>query len=218
MYMTILFFAIEGFTVPNFFEFIYYFAMNELKMSQIEWGMLMVTTTVSIIISTMIYSKFLRREEPRLLIKIMIACFMIAAFFNFCFITDVYLMFKVNRSIFLALFVFVPHGAGMAFGHNVPSVILAKITPSHVETTVFAFSTSVIKGSRQFGGFFFAILLNKYFIGMTSNNLKDLDKAILISVFFRLITFTYINMLPTLEQVTAVQAKLKSMNEVSEER
>jgi hypothetical protein len=164
----------------------------------------MVTTTVSIIFTTLIYSKFLGQEEPRLLIKIMIGCFIIAAFFNFCFITDIYMLLKVNRNIFLAFFIFVPHGGGMAFAHNVPSVILAKITPSHVETTVFAFSTSVIKGSRQFGGFFFAIFLNRYFIGMTSNNLKDLDKAILISVLFRLISLTYLNMLPTLEQVTTV--------------
>ena len=33
IYMTILFFAIEGFTVPNFFEFIYFYAVNVLNVT-----------------------------------------------------------------------------------------------------------------------------------------------------------------------------------------
>ena len=33
-YMALLFFTIEGFTVPNFFEFVYYYATNEAKMTQ----------------------------------------------------------------------------------------------------------------------------------------------------------------------------------------
>ena len=35
MYMTLLYVVIEGFTVPNFFEFMYYFATNEVGMTQI---------------------------------------------------------------------------------------------------------------------------------------------------------------------------------------
>lgn len=33
MYMTILFFGLEGLMVPNFLEYIYYYSINELKMS-----------------------------------------------------------------------------------------------------------------------------------------------------------------------------------------
>ena len=33
MYMTIVFFVIEGSAVPHFFEFFYYYAMNELHVS-----------------------------------------------------------------------------------------------------------------------------------------------------------------------------------------
>ena len=33
MYMTMLFFVVEGFTVPHFFEFFYYYAMNEIGMT-----------------------------------------------------------------------------------------------------------------------------------------------------------------------------------------
>ena len=93
------------------------------------------------------------------------------------------------------------HGFGMALGLLVPSAILAKITPSHVEATVFAFSTSVIKGSRQLGGYSFAVLLNNLFIGMTSTDLKDLYKAILMTILFRLLVLTYIFMIPTQKEI-----------------
>ena len=53
-----------------------------------------------------------------------------------------------------------PLGFGIAITHLVPQAVLGKITPSHVEATVFAFTTSVIKGSRSIGGFCFAALLN----------------------------------------------------------
>lgn len=79
MYMTILFFAIEGFTVPNFFEFIYYFAINEAKMSQMEWGICMVMINVSIMIMIGVYAGFLKDKEPRSLIKLSICLFLLSA-------------------------------------------------------------------------------------------------------------------------------------------
>lgn len=81
MYLTILFFGIEGMMVPNFLEFIYYYSINELKMSQFEWGALLCCITVYIIFSVMIYSKFLRPIEPRTLVATMIFCFLFSAIF-----------------------------------------------------------------------------------------------------------------------------------------
>jgi hypothetical protein len=79
MYMTILFFAIEGFTVPNFFEFIYYYSVNEKKMSQLEWGLGMVAITIAIMVMIGIYAAFLKDKEPRNLIMISIFLFFTSA-------------------------------------------------------------------------------------------------------------------------------------------
>jgi hypothetical protein len=66
----------------------------------------------------------------------------------------------MDTSFFLIIGVMCPLGFGIAITHLVPQAVLGKITPSHVEATVFAFTTSVIKGSRSIGGFCFAALLN----------------------------------------------------------
>ena len=93
--------------------------------------------------------------------------------------------------------------------------MLGKITPSHVEATVFAFTTSVIKGSRSIGGFCFATLLNDLFIGMTANELKKLYVALFMMMGFRLLVLCYIQMLPTLDDVKEVQHRLAAMNAVA---
>lgn len=95
--------------------------------------------------------------------------------------------------------------------------MLGKITPSHVEATVFAFTTSVIKGSRSIGGFCFAALLNDLFIGMTANDLKKLYIALFMMMGFRLLVLSYLWMLPTLEEFKEVQQRLASMNAVAQE-
>ena len=41
-----------------------------------------------------------------------------------------------------------------------PLVLFAKITPKNVEATMFAFTTSVVVGSFQFGGRFTGLALN----------------------------------------------------------
>jgi hypothetical protein len=65
MYLTILFFAIEGFTIPKFNEFFYYYATGELGIDQLTWGLFIVIFTISITVGVMIYSKFLKDCEPR---------------------------------------------------------------------------------------------------------------------------------------------------------
>lgn len=102
----------------------------------------------------------------------------------------------------------------MCLGHLVPLALFAKVTPSHVEATVFAFVTSIIKGSRAVGGVCFAAFLNNMFIGMTATNQKRIDEAIYMQVFFRLLVFTYIGMVPTLSDIKEVQDRLHAMNEI----
>lgn len=149
----------------------------------------------------MIYSKYLRPMEPRFLVSVMIFCFLFSAIFQLMFVTGTYEIFGINRDAWIALFMMPTHGFAMGLGALVPLSVLGKITPSHVEATVFAFATSVIKGTRGLGGYFNAVLLNKMFIGMTATNLKDLYKAILLTILMRVLVFTILRMVPTNAQV-----------------
>ena len=205
MYMTILFFALEGFTVPNFFEFIYYYSVNEKKMSQLEWGLGMVMITIAIMVMIGIYATFLKDKEPRTLILLSILFFFTSALCQQIFVAGYYKHLQLDQYFFLILGVMFPLGFGIAITHLVPLAVLGKITPSHVEATIFAFATSVIKGSRSIGGFCFASLLNYLFIGMTATDLKKLYIALFMMMGFRLLVLTYIWMIPTLAEVKKVQ-------------
>jgi Na+/melibiose symporter-like transporter len=215
MYMTILFFALEGLTVPNFFEFIYYYAINVMKVSQLEWGVSMVATHLAGLVMILVFAWKLKEKEPKSLIKLSVIFYLISAVLNLAFIDGVYGYFNMTAQEFLIVFPFV--GMAMALSHIVPMTIIAKITPSHVEATVFAFSTSIIKGSRNVGGYCFAVILNKLFFGMTATDQSNLTKAMLVAMCFRAFVLTYLWMLPTRSEVKEVQDKLEIMNEVTED-
>lgn len=120
MYLTILFFAVEGFTVPNFFEFIYYFAVNEAKMSQMEWGLCMVMVNISIMAMIGIYAGFLKGKEPRSLIKLSVFLFLLSAISQQFFVAGYYRDVAVNHNLFLAVGVMCPLGFAIALTHIVP--------------------------------------------------------------------------------------------------
>ena len=88
--MALLFFAIEGFTVPNFFEFVYYYAMNEAHMTQTEWGYSMVGTSISFLVTIVIYANFLNGREPRHLIALCLVFFFLSAIFQLTFVKGYY--------------------------------------------------------------------------------------------------------------------------------
>jgi Na+/melibiose symporter-like transporter len=104
MHMTLLFVVLEGCSVPNFLEFIYYFATNEVGMSQIEWGLSILLVFVGILGMVVIYSKFFRDAEPRRVVVYSIGCFLVACALQLMFVTSDYKsMTKQGLFICLAL-------------------------------------------------------------------------------------------------------------------
>jgi hypothetical protein len=204
MYLTILFFALEGFTVPHFNEYLYYYATNELKINQFEWGLLIVSVVVSITLGIMVYSKYLKEYEPRTLICVGLLLSFMNSFFGLMLVYKYYEYLGISVELFMLVFMQPPIGISIAIAILVPHALMAKITPSHVEATVYAFATSILRGSRQLGGSLMGVLWNYLFIGMTTKNLKNMDKAIMIAMFCKLIPLTYIKMIPTLDQVRSV--------------
>jgi len=197
MYMTILFFAIEGCTIPNFAEFTYYYATSELGIDQLTWGLYIVMFTISITVGVMVYSKYMKDYEPRQMIKLSLVLNFASSVALLVFVKRGYEQIGLSAEQWMLLFMQPPVGLGIAIAILVPNALLAKITPSHVEATVFAFATSIMRASRQLGGSMMGVFVNDAFIGMTSKNLKDIDKAIIISCICRLLPLTYVFMIPT---------------------
>ena len=66
----------------------------------------------------------------------------------------------------------------MDFTYLIPFVLVSKITPAHVEATVFAFSTMIIN-SIMSGGKITGTLWNKLFM-VDTENMENLYKLLLL--------------------------------------
>ena len=105
----------------------------------------------------------------------------------------------------------------MAFYIVPPFVLIAKITPAHVEATIFSFAASVINAGIHFLGKYTGLAWNKAFFGITTENLEEnFWKLCLLEMCFALVCLVYIPLLPTWEEVRKQQAHLKELNEDSD--
>jgi len=59
-------------------------------------------------------------------------------------------------------------------------VLFAKITPAHVEATMFAFLCSVTNAANSFPGRILGALINKWFVGVTTEDMSSLWQLIVI--------------------------------------
>ena len=80
-------------------------------------------------------------------------------------------------------------------------VLFAKITPNHVEATVFAVLTGLFNFVSLVLSPNIGILLNKLFVGVTSANLYNYYQLALIGTFCSLTPFAFIRLIPTKAEV-----------------
>lgn len=62
---------------------------------------------------------------------------------------------------------------------------------------VFGTGMSILESAREVGGALMGVIWNKYLLKMTSKELHRLDHAMLIIVLTRLVSLSYIYMLPS---------------------
>ena len=93
----------------------------------------------------------------------------------------------------------------MAFFILPPFVLIAKITPVHVEATIFSFSASVINAGIHFSGKYMGLAWNKAFFGVQTDNLDGLWKLQLLELCCALICLAYVPLLPTWDEVREQQ-------------
>lgn len=89
----------------------------------------------------------------------------------------------------------------MAYTIIPPFVLIAKITPAHVEATIFSFAASVINAGIHFSGKYMGLAWNKAFFDVTVENMDDFWKLCLMETCCALLCLVYIPLLPSWEEV-----------------
>lgn len=79
-------------------------------------------------------------------------------------------------------------------------VLFAKITPDHIEATVFAVLTGMFNFVNTVLSPNAGIIVNKWFVGVTSQDLSGYYILSLIALVMSLTQFLYIGLIPTKEE------------------
>jgi len=144
MYRTILFFVIWGMVVPNYIEFMYFFKLDVVGFSQFTYSMLLLLGAVALTLGIVAYSLWLKGAEMQTLMLAGLLMSLVSTLCDLIFVLRLNLKIGIPDIWFVAFSSTVTSSFIYAFIVLPPYVLIAKITPSHVEATVFAFASTVM--------------------------------------------------------------------------
>ena len=93
------------------------------------------------------------------------------------------------------------------------AIIYAKMIPNNIEATVFALLTGLNVVANFVVNKIWGNVINNVFVGVTNDNLEDMDKLFLISFIFAFVPLLFIPIVPSMQQVKDSQAVVKFMDE-----
>ena len=157
--------------------------------------------SVMLTIAVIIYQRFMKEWETRTIVTLTIFLMALNALSSLALtlrwnialgISDITFTIFTSTTFFPMV---------MAFYIIPPFVLIAKITPAHVEATIFSFAASLINAGIHFLGKYMGLAWNKAFFGISTENLEDLWKLCLLEMCCALLCLAYIPLLPTWDEV-----------------
>ena len=152
-------------------------------------------------LGVILYQRFMREWETRTITRMTIFLMAMNSFSGLILTLRWNVQLGISDMVFSAFTQTTFFPLVMAFYILPPFVLVAKITPAHVEATIFSFSASVINAGIHFLGKYMGLAWNKAFFGVTTDNLDDLWKLQLVEMCFALACLFYVPLLPTWDEV-----------------
>ena len=174
--------------------------------------MLSLTGSLFMTLGTVIYGTWLKEWETRTLLRLAIFGMITACLFDIAFTLKVYETLGIKPFVFIFFTSSTLFPLILAFFVIPPFVLVAKISPTHVEATIFAFSASLIVGCLMFISKMVGLLWNKLTFQVTADNLEDLYKLYIIEIVGLLICLFYLRLIPTWQEVEEVQEHLQDLH------
>jgi len=114
--------------------------------------MLTLLSFVSLLGGTLIYNKYLQNWEFRTLLQLSTLCSVIGCIINLLLVLRVNIMLGISDLAFVILTGIISDTMSLAFSFLPTLVLFSKITPFHIEATVFAMLTGVFNFVNNVGG------------------------------------------------------------------
>jgi hypothetical protein len=119
----------------------------------------------------------------------------IGSVFTMLFVLRLNLLVGISDIVFIIFTSTIVDTLNLAFSLMPAMVLFARVTPNHIEATIFAFLTSInnLNGvvSSNVG-----VLINNLFVGVDQNNLEKVYILIAISCVTTLIPLTFVKLVP----------------------
>jgi hypothetical protein len=141
-----------GLLVPSFGDVNYYFSINVLHFSKFSISMLTLLSYISLMGGTLLYNKYFKDFEIRSLLQMSQLCSVMGALINLVLILRLNItVLGINDLSFVVLTSIISDTMSLAFSFLPTLVLFTKITPNHIEASVFALLTGVFNFSNNVG-------------------------------------------------------------------
>jgi len=166
-----LFYTLLGLTIVRYDDFMYYYKLNVLGFTQFQYTMLMMGGTIAMMIMVIVYQRFMTKWETQTLVRFCLTIFAVNALASLILTKRWNIAMGISDTVFVALTgsTFFPICVVMYI--LPPFVLIAKITPAHVEATIFAFSASLINMGIHFGWKYMGLAWNNLLFDIDNDNL-----------------------------------------------
>jgi len=191
--------------MPSFSGVSYFLIKDVYKISDLQYGILSVISTLSMLFGVAIYQMWFVKYDFRTLCYISLAVGILSNF------VDLLQFNRVNIEYGISDMALICFGSGVigtfqfAMTQLPCLVLFQKMAPEHVESTVMAFSASIVNLSRGFLGELTGAYINKQFIGIDGTNVGEKFYIIIYLGFFMAIyNFYMIKLIPLQKEITEV--------------
>jgi len=207
IYQTLLYFLMIGVLVPSFGDVQYYFTLNVLHFSKFTFSLLNLLSFLSLFAGILLYNKFFKNFEIRTMLQMSIVFGLIGCTgglvlvyrWNVDYLGVSDLAFVVVTSMLSGTF-------ALAFSFLPTLVLFTKITPNHIEASMFALFTGVFNFSGNVAGPLVGSYVCKA-MGVDSDHLDKMSSLLLIQMACLVVSFSYIFLVPRNSELNELQAQ-----------
>jgi hypothetical protein len=169
IYRTIGFFVMSAAVVPSYGEIQYFFNLNVVKFSKFTVSMLTIVSYVAILVGVIIFGRYFKQREMRQLLTWSLLIQAMGTFATLIFVLRLNVNYLgINDTLFIIFINAFTETTHFAFGQLPTLILIAKITPSHVEATVFAVLTGTFNLCNNFISPNVGVFINQAFVGVTT--------------------------------------------------
>lgn len=173
VYLTISYHILAALFQPKFMSYWYYFKMNVVKFSKFEYAIINCISYFYKVLGSICYNKYFREYETRRLIMFSIFLNIFQAVANLLWVKRVNIDYGISDRVFVIATDILVSTLTLSFRMLPMNVHFAKITPSHIEGTCFAFYTGTTSFLHGVLATYNGSLINDAFIGVTSSDLSN---------------------------------------------